>query len=109
MTTEESNKKVVEAFNRAMESFDFERVHAFMLFTNKEWSDGEVPSVDRLKDFVRGLFINHVLPSERENSRATSGMFAVQKWTWDSGMEIEIICVFASSCSMFYHESNEVV
>lgn len=51
--------KLDKAFNIMLNEFDFEKVHKVMKFLNWQWAEcGTAPSVVKMKDFVKKLYID---------------------------------------------------
>lgn len=75
----------------AYEAVNWEKIHAYMLLSNWTWADyGGVPDVHDLQVTVSSL-MEEVRRSPRANTGASTGGFAVNKWTFDSGTRYEVV------------------
>jgi hypothetical protein len=73
----------------AIEDFNFELVHAFMLIKDWRWSpQNRVPTIEEMKQTCRSLG-RALLGSGRPNTRCATGGFEFCRWVWDDG-SIEI-------------------
>lgn len=84
----------------AYDAVDWEGIHAYMVLTNWKWVDHDgVPGVYDLQVTVSSL-MEEVRRSVRENTGASTGGFAVNKWTFDSGTYYEIVFDIAKKRSL---------
>lgn len=74
-----------EAYLRAKESFDFDRVQTAMVATNQQWSGG-YPSKEHISDTLDILFddslVNYL--KSPKSTRAATGRLQVIIWNWDT-------------------------
>lgn len=74
------------SLNDAFEAVQWEKIHAYMLLTNWTWSGKGrgVPSIEDMKLTVQSL-MSEVWRSDLPCTSASTGGFAVNKWTWPRG------------------------
>lgn len=73
--------KTLENFKKAMQEFDFEKVHKVMEFLNWKWYDVGVPSVVKMKgvceDLFRKCLVDLYLDSECNVANISTGGFTI--------------------------------
>lgn len=76
---------------KLLASLDFEKIHQHMVAVGwKYWDSDDVPSIDRLKVTAHEI-VDMILSTPRDNSSSSGGGFHAHKWTWETGIEYELI------------------
>jgi hypothetical protein len=91
--------KQLKAIDEVMESFNFEKVHAFMTLTKWSWRDEGVPDINKLKSTARYLLEGVMNSSLLSSSSATGGFIATKFNYGGNDSESYTLTFYVESCS----------